>query len=413
MDLIQKLKDHEIIKFGNFTLKSGQQSNIYVDLRQVIGYQDLLKEVCYELSKVIQKPNDCVICGVPLGGLPYACQISSICNLPMIMTRDKIKTYGLQNIIEGNTFGKECVVIEDVITTGGSVLESLELLEKEGVKVREVVAILDRECGGLEMLRNKGYIVNTLYKLSDFNQTIEQTVIPKNKNRVMRKLYEIQQEKKTNLIFSADITDPKKLIKAIVKVAPYVCAIKLHIDSINFKTYDFDIFVDNISILKRSYNFLVIEDRKYSDIASTVSKQFDIISRLADIVTAYGITGPDMLTVLEDKGVGVLLIYELSSKNNLIDKTYSCKIKDMAEQFKNIIGFICQGKVSDGYFNCSPGVKLNLDSNNSNLTDMRGQQYNTPETMKNRGTNTFIVGRGIYESKDIEKTAKLYRDMCW
>ena len=413
MDLIQKLKDRKIIKFGDFTLKSGQKSNLYVDFRQIIGYPDLLKEVCYEFSKIIQNKNNAIICGVPLGGLPYACQLASICNLPMIMLRDKKKDYGLQNTIEGQTFNKECIVIEDVITSGDSVLESLELLKKEGIKVREVIAILDRETGGVEMLKDKGYIINTMFKLSDFNQTVEEIIIPKNKNKVMKKLNKIQQEKKTNLIFSADITDPKNLIRAIIKVAPYVCAVKLHIDSINFKTYIYDNFIDNISLLKRTYNFLVIEDRKYSDIASTVSKQYDIISEWADIVTAYGFTGPDMLSVLEKKDVGVLLIYELSSKNNLIDKVYSCKIKDMADKFKNIVGFICQGKVEDGYFNCSPGVKLNLDSDGSSLTDLRGQQYNTPETMKNRGTDTFIVGRGIYESEDIEKTAKLYRNLCW
>jgi len=406
MDLINKLKEIDIIKYGHFTLKSGEKSNIYVDLRNLIGHPMLLKEISYEFGKLISYKN-IVLVGVPLGGLQYAFTISSIYNIPMIMIREDKKNYGLKNIIEGNLFDRDCVIVEDVITTGNSILNIIKKLEHNNISVAEIIVLLDREKGGIDMLKHKGYKVHALFKLTELlinHQCIEY----KNKtHHKIDKLCKIMSNKRTNLIFSADLTKPKDILNIIDDIGKYVCCVKIHIDIINFENYQKSIFCDELNKLKKKHNFMIIEDRKYSDIGAIVDKQIQLILKWADIVTAYGITGPDMIKVLDDNNIGILLIYQLSTKNNLIDRIHSCKIKDLAKKYNNIIGFICQEKVLDGYLHCSPGVNINVSC------DTLGQQYNTPEILSKKGINLFIVGKGIYQNKDPISSAKEYKNKCW
>jgi orotate phosphoribosyltransferase len=86
----------------------------------------------------------------------------------MVLVRENKKTYGLQNVIEGNTFGKELILIEDVVTTGGSVMKTVEILESEGVKIRKIIIILDRGNGAIDLIRKKGYICETLFQIQEF-----------------------------------------------------------------------------------------------------------------------------------------------------------------------------------------------------------------------------------------------------
>lgn len=166
MDLIQKLKEVNLIKTGDFVLKSGQKSNLYFDFKGLISYPDLVNKICLELSNLVVDTNSC-IAGVPIGGIPYATIISQFLRISMVLIRDEKKNYGLCQQIEGNTFGKDLILIEDVITTGLSVINTLQILESNNIKVKQIICILDRECGGVESIIKKGYNVKSLYKLSD------------------------------------------------------------------------------------------------------------------------------------------------------------------------------------------------------------------------------------------------------
>jgi len=107
--IIQQFRNYEIIKSGSFTLKSGVHSDTYCDMRLIMGYPELLKQVSYYLGKMINHDHDeIVIVGVPLGALPFATMVAVQFGLPCIMLRDKPKSYGLQNIIEGRHFNKRC-----------------------------------------------------------------------------------------------------------------------------------------------------------------------------------------------------------------------------------------------------------------------------------------------------------------
>ena len=172
-NLIKKIIDANIIKFGQFTLKSGQQSNMYFDFKKIVSYPKILMKISYELSKLINKydKENTILCGVPMGAIPYATIISTITNIPSIMIRDSTKTYGLQNLIEGEYINnvtdkpKECILIEDVVTTGMSVIETIKKLETNGIMVTQIIVILDR--GGLDNIKQLGYNVVSLLKIDN------------------------------------------------------------------------------------------------------------------------------------------------------------------------------------------------------------------------------------------------------
>lgn len=161
------------VKFGSFTLKSGMQSPIYLDLRMIISYPKLLKEICTILWEKIENLHCDLICGVPYTALPIASCLSVAHDIPMILRRKEMKDYGTRKMVEG-VFqkGQTCLVVEDLITSGISVLETIESLEKEGLQVRDVVVIMNREQGGKEDLEKKGYFVHCLFGMEDLLQIL-------------------------------------------------------------------------------------------------------------------------------------------------------------------------------------------------------------------------------------------------
>jgi len=170
--LIFSLYQTGVIQFGQFQLKSGQTSSLYLNLRKIISYPSLLQNVSAALWDSLQGASFDLICGVPYTALPIATCISLAHDLPMVIRRKEKKEYGTKQMIEGEFKpGQTCLLVEDIITTGSSLMETALELEKVGLRVTDVAALIDREQGGRENLEKK-YKVHTVLSLSSLLTTL-------------------------------------------------------------------------------------------------------------------------------------------------------------------------------------------------------------------------------------------------
>lgn len=182
--LIISLYEIGAVKFGDFTLKSGQQSKIYLDLRQIISYPDVLRAVSEAIWQQMNGYRCDVICGVPYTAVPIATCISLQQNLPMLMRRKEIKEHGTKQRIEGCfQTGQQCIVIEDIVTTGGSVLETANDLEVAGLKVKEIAVLIDREQNAKENLLKQHYSLHAAFSIKELLNVLAHEPLVKEADR--------------------------------------------------------------------------------------------------------------------------------------------------------------------------------------------------------------------------------------
>ncbi len=166
-DLAIHLLEAGCVKFGEFKLKSGLISPIYIDLRRLVGFPDLLIKIARIYLKILRDLRFDHIAAVPYAGLPIAAAISFQGGLPLIYPRKEIKSYGTQAVVEGiYSPGEQVVLIDDLATTGGSKLEAIAKLESVGLKIKDVVVLIDRQSGASEDLAGMGYRLHAIYTLS-------------------------------------------------------------------------------------------------------------------------------------------------------------------------------------------------------------------------------------------------------
>lgn len=430
-----------IIKFGRFTLKSGIESPFYVDLRPLASDPKILKNLANYLLEMLPLDNFDLICGVPYAALPMATAMSLESYIPLIIKRKEAKSYGTKKLIEGiYQKGQNCLLVEDVITSGKSLVETIAEVEQEDLKVSDIVVVLDREQGGKQLLESKGYRVHTLFNISEVCDILQETgelsdeevkriqdflhgnhiqfkeetrdsyeqKLQNTQHSVSKKLLETALAKKSNLIASADVTTTQELLALAEKVGPHIIALKTHIDIIS--DFDYEKTITPLKEIAAKHQFLLMEDRKFADIGNTQELQFTSgvfkITDWADFVTSQVIGGFESLDCFSN--VGVVAIVGMSSKGTLTTASYREEALKVALSHPNVIGGVSQNKLPEELLLFTPGVNL-ADSG-----DGKGQQYNTPEhVFKTLHTDFIIVGRGIYKSEDPEASAVTYKTEGW
>ncbi len=166
--LVDDLTAIQALKFGEFRLKSGVLSPFYVDLRGIVAHPPILQAIARRLLEVLRPLRFDRIAGIPYAGLPLATAVSLLGNLPMLYARKERKEHGTRRAIEGAFAPGEVVVpIDDVITDGASKFEATAPLLEAGLLVRDFVIFLDREQGGSDRLKERGYTLHSVWRISD------------------------------------------------------------------------------------------------------------------------------------------------------------------------------------------------------------------------------------------------------
>ena len=165
--LINDLYAIQALKFGEFRLKSGVLSPFYVDLRGIISHPPILQAIAGRILEVLRPLRFDRIAGIPYAGLPIATAVALAGNLPMLYARKEVKDHGTRRVIEGAFAPGDVVIpIDDVITDGASKFEAAAPLLDAGLVVRDFVIFLDREQGGADRLREKGYTLHSALRIS-------------------------------------------------------------------------------------------------------------------------------------------------------------------------------------------------------------------------------------------------------
>ncbi|WP_071395395.1 orotate phosphoribosyltransferase [Bacillus tuaregi] len=157
-----------------FTWASGIISPIYCDNRLTLSYPEIRREIAAGLADIIKErfPSIELVAGTATAGIPHAAWVSEVLDLPMCYVRSKAKGHGKGNQIEGKAEeGQKVVVVEDLISTGGSVITAVEALREAGCDVLGVVSIFTYQLEkGFELLRDANI---TAYSLTDFSTLVE------------------------------------------------------------------------------------------------------------------------------------------------------------------------------------------------------------------------------------------------
>lgn len=155
---------------GTFTLRSGAVSSEYFDKYRFETDPVLLRDICAALVSKVPRDVD-GLAGLELGGVPIATLLSQLTGLPAFFVRKQAKSYGTMRIAEGGSLaGRRLLIVEDVVTSGGAILDAAGPLRAEGAVIGPVVCVIDRQAGGAEKLAADGLVLDPLFTMSQLQE---------------------------------------------------------------------------------------------------------------------------------------------------------------------------------------------------------------------------------------------------
>lgn len=160
--LVRMLRKHAVMH-GSFTLSSGKKSNYYIDIKKAYTKPEILREIAREMARLIKDEKVDKIAGVAVGAVPLAAALSLEAGIPFLIVRKEQKDYGTGKRIEGELrAGERVIVVEDVTTSGASVLRAVEAIREAGGVCEAVLVVVDRREGAAKLLYENGVVLKPL-----------------------------------------------------------------------------------------------------------------------------------------------------------------------------------------------------------------------------------------------------------
>ncbi|MEW6070896.1 MAG: orotate phosphoribosyltransferase [Candidatus Thermoplasmatota archaeon] len=165
--LKEMLKECGVIKFGKFKLTSGKESNYYIDIKVASLQPKILSKIAEELASKLTGEEEKIAC-IELGAVPIATAVALRTEIPFVILRKELREHGTGKRIEGEVKeGERVVVIEDVATTGNSILKVVNAVRERGAVVERAIVVVDREEGAESLLKENNVKLISLVKVSE------------------------------------------------------------------------------------------------------------------------------------------------------------------------------------------------------------------------------------------------------
>lgn len=470
--LLKKLLDNGIFIFEDKKLKSGQNSPYYCNFRKLLSLPELFAELIEYIENFINKNNleyD-LLCGVPTGAVPLCSSLAFKMNQKQIMVRDKKKDYGMKNLIDGDyEVQNKILLLEDVLTTGGSILETIEKLKKSVLEVTDVIVLFDRNQEGSIILEKEGINVHALFNYKELINYIESSQLKdihnlellkffydtNQKNNISflenynkktgltkkelmerdlkllfssknnRKLIEIIKQKKTTLCLSLDVPLWKKGKEILDKVGPYICMVKFHCELM--VDWDFENTINEIKELSTKHNFLIMQDSKFIDVPKITEKQYKMtkyqIHKFANYITVHWENFIDIQKILKSEiNLELVCVAEMNTLNHNFNEEYYKNIENLIVPVadkssslgysNNINSIVSQSKFkkNNNVLKFTPGVIEKDDE----LKFVDEKRYRSIENAMVRDRNHIvIIGSNIIDEIDYVKKCKNCSELSW